>query len=69
MTAEEIVLGGYKNFAEGDMESLSKLYHHECKININENHSLSGIYIGFQSFLENVMPRIKSAISDKSLKS
>ena len=24
MTAEEIVLGGYKNFAEGDMESLSK---------------------------------------------
>ena len=37
MTAEEIVLGGYKNFAEGDMESLSKIYHPECKITINGN--------------------------------
>ena len=58
MTAEEIVLGGYKNFAEGDMESLAKLYHSECKININGNHSLSGTYIGFQSFLENVIAKL-----------
>ena len=58
MTAEEIVLGGYKNFAEGDMESLSKIYHPECKITINGNHSLSGTYIGFQSFLENVLARL-----------
>ena len=35
MTAEEIVLGGYKNFAEGDMDSLSKIYHPKCKITIN----------------------------------
>ena len=55
MTAEEIVLGGYKNFAEGDMESLSKVYHPECKITINGSHSLSGKYIGFQSFLENFL--------------
>ena len=40
MTAEEIVLGGYKNFAEGDMESLSKKYHSECKITVNWSHSL-----------------------------
>ena len=31
MTAEEIVLGGYKNFAEGDMEALSKIYHQNVK--------------------------------------
>ena len=58
MTAEEIVLGGYKNFAEGDMESLSNLYHPECKITINGIHSLSGTYIGFQSFLENVLAKL-----------
>ena len=58
MTAEEIVLGGYKNFAEGDMESLSKLYHPECKITINGSHSLSGTYFGFQSFLENVLAKL-----------
>ena len=61
MTAEEIVLGGYKNFAEGDMESLSKIYHPECKITINGNHSLSGTYIGFQSFLENVLAKLDKA--------
>ena len=40
------------------MESLSKLYHPECKININGKHSLSGTYIGFQSFLENVIAKL-----------
>ena len=40
MKAEEIVLGGYKNFAEGDMESLSKLYHPDCKITIYGGHFL-----------------------------
>ena len=58
MTAEEIVLGGYKNFAEGDMEALAKIYHPECKITINGNHSLSGSYVGFQSFLENVLSNL-----------
>ena len=58
MTAEEIVLSGYKNFAEGDMVSLSKIYHPECIITINGSHSLSGSYIGFQSFLENVLSKL-----------
>ena len=58
MTAEEIVLGGYKNFSEGDMEALAKIYHPECKITINGNHSLSGTYVGFQSFLENVLSNL-----------
>ena len=58
MTAEEIVLSGYKNFAEGDMVSLSKIYHPECKITINGSHSLSESYIGFQSVLENVLSKL-----------
>ena len=27
MTPKELVLGGYASFAEGDMESLAKIYH------------------------------------------
>jgi len=58
LTAEEVVLDGYKNFAEGDMGSFSKLYHPECKITINGGHSLSGTYIWFQSFLESVLAKL-----------
>ena len=29
MTPKELVLGGYKSFAEGDMESLGKMYHED----------------------------------------
>ena len=60
---EEIVLGGYKNFAEGDMEALAKIYHPECKITINGSHSLSGTYIEFQSFLENVLTKLDKVLS------
>ena len=58
MTVEEIVFGGYKNFAESDMDILSKLYNPECQITINVSHSLSGTYIGFQSFLQNVLTKL-----------
>ena len=54
----KIVLGGYNYSAEGDIESLSKLYHPECKIIINGIHALSGTYIGFQSFVENVLAKL-----------
>ena len=47
MTAEGIVLGGYTNFAEGDIEPLSKIYHPECEITKNGSHSLSETYTGF----------------------
>ena len=32
MTAEEIVMGGYAAFGSGDIETLSKVYHPDCKI-------------------------------------
>ena len=51
MTAEEIVLGGYKNFAEGDMEGLGKIYHPNALIKVNGDHELSGDYHGFDEFL------------------
>ena len=40
------------------MDSLSKIYLPECKITIKGMHSLSGTYIGFQSFLENVLAKL-----------
>ena len=52
MTAKEIVLGGYQNFAEGDLVSLAKIYHPECKITVNGKHKLSGVYVGFQEFVK-----------------
>ena len=42
MTPKEIVLGGYESFAEGDMESLGKIFHKDALIKVNGNHELSG---------------------------
>ena len=47
MTPKEIVLGGYKLFAEGDMESLSKINHKNAVMKVNGDHELSGEYHGF----------------------
>ena len=58
MSAKEIVLGGYQNFAEGDLVSLAKIYHPECKITVNGKHKLSGVYIGFQKFAENFLSKL-----------
>ena len=58
MTAKEIVLGGYQNFADGDLTSLAKIYHPQCKITVNGTHKLSGTYIGFQEFAENVLGKL-----------
>ena len=58
MTAKEIVLGGYQNFAEGDLVSLAKIYHPECKITVNGKHKLSGVYVGFQEFAENFLSKL-----------
>ena len=35
MTPKELVLGGYASFAEGDMESLAKIYHEDALIQVN----------------------------------
>ena len=58
MTSKELVLGGYKSFAEGDMESLSKIYHKDALIVVNGNHEFSGEYHGFDDFLSNYLLHI-----------
>ena len=58
MTPKELVLGGYKSFAEGDMESLGKIYHKDALIKANGNHELSGEYKGFDDFLNNFLSQI-----------
>ena len=58
MTPKEIVLGGYKLFAEGDMEGLSKINHKNAVFNVNGDHELSGDYHGFDDFLNNFLAKI-----------
>ena len=58
MTPKELVLGGYASFAEGDMESLAKIYHEDALIQVNGNHELSGEYHGFNDFLENFISKL-----------
>jgi hypothetical protein len=50
MTAEEIVLGGYELFSQGELEDLSKIYHPGCRIKLNGTRVLSGEYQGLASF-------------------
>ena len=58
MTPKEIVLGGYKLFAEGDMESLSKINHKNAVYKVNGDHKFSGEYHGFDDFLNNFLAKI-----------
>ena len=58
MTPKELVLSGYNFFGEGDMESLSKLYHKDALIKVNGDHELSGEYLGFDDFLNNFLAQI-----------
>lgn len=58
MKAKDIVLGGYKNFADGDMDSLGKIYHPECRITVNGDHKLSGTYVGFEEFLTKFLGKL-----------
>lgn len=58
MSAKELVLGGYRSFAEGDMEGLGKIYHEDAVIKVNGDHELSGEYRGFDDFLNNFLAQI-----------
>ena len=58
MTPKELVLSGYKFFAEGDMEGLGQVYHREALIKVNGDHELSGDYHGFDDFLNNFLAKI-----------
>lgn len=61
MNAEQIVTGGYAAFASGDMVSLGKIYHPECKITFHGDHPLGGEYIGFDELLPNMLGRLNDA--------
>ena len=58
MRSKEIVLSGYKAFAQGDMESLGRIYHENALIKVNGDHELSGEYHGFDDFLANFLAQI-----------
>tara|TARA_B100001750_G_C14896641_1_gene297784 strand:- start:7 stop:381 length:375 start_codon:yes stop_codon:yes gene_type:complete len=58
VTPKELVLGGYKLFAEGDMEGLGKIYHENALITVNGDHELSGEYHGFGDFLGNFLAKL-----------
>jgi len=58
VSAKELVLGGYRSFAEGDMEGLGKIYHEDAVIKVNGDHELSGEYRGFDDFLNNFLAQI-----------
>ena len=44
ITPIEIVMGGYKCFANSDMEGLGKIYHKENLIKVNGDHQLAGAF-------------------------
>ena len=67
MTPKELVLGGYKSFAEGDMENLGKIYHKDALITVNGDHELSGEYRGFDDFLGNFLAQIPVKFPNFSL--
>jgi len=47
MENKDIVLSGYQAFSEGDLDSLSKIFHEEAVITVNGDHKRSGNYKGF----------------------
>ena len=67
MTPKEIVMGGYKLFAEGDMESLSKINHKNAVYKVNGDNELSGEYNGFDDFLNNFLAKIPTVFPNFNL--
>ena len=67
MTPKEIVLGGYKLFAEGDMENLRKINHKNAVYKVNGDHKLSGEYHGFDDFLNNFLAKIPTVFPNFDL--
>ena len=67
MTPKEIVLGGYKLFAEGDMENLRKINHKNAVYKVNGDHKLSGEYHGFDDFLNKFLAKIPTVFPNFDL--
>ena len=53
MENKDIVLSGYQAFSEGDLDSLSKIFHEEAVITVNGDHKRSGNYKGFADWRDN----------------
>ena len=55
MENKDIVLSGYQAFSEGDLDSLSKIFHEEALITVNGDHKRSGNYKGFADWRDNFL--------------
>ena len=55
MENKDIVLSGYQAFSEGDLDSLSKIFHEEAVITVNGDHKRSGNYQGFADWRDNFL--------------
>ncbi len=55
MTPKEIVMSGYQSFSEGNMDSLSKIFHEDAVIRVNGNHKYSRDYKGFSDWCDNFL--------------
>tara|TARA_B100000029_G_C17289729_1_gene856570 strand:+ start:295 stop:666 length:372 start_codon:yes stop_codon:yes gene_type:complete len=55
MENKDIVLSGYQAFSEGDLNSLSKIFHEEALITVNGDHKRSGNYKGFADWRDNFL--------------
>ena len=58
MENKDIVLSGYQAFSEGDLDSLSKIFHEEALITVNGDHKRSGNYKGFADWRDNFLVHI-----------
>ena len=55
MENKDIVLSGYQAFSEGDLDSLSKIFHEEAVITVNGDHKRSGNYKVFADWRDNLL--------------
>ena len=55
MRNKDIVLSGYQAFSEGDLDTLSKIFHEEAIITVNGDHKRSGRYKGFADWRDNFL--------------
>jgi len=60
MENKDIVLSGYQAFSEGDLDSLSKIFHEEAVITVNGDHKRSGNYKGFADWRDNFLGHLPS---------
>ncbi len=60
MTPKEIVLSGYRMFAEGNLVGLKEINHKNALFKVNGNHKRSGEYKGFDEFRDHFLAHLES---------